>query len=78
MYIYVRLPDGIPQARLLCITMERKYRVTSLPSSGDDVRVYIENELCPTPGFHQDFLSYLCNSQSPSALRPISAKASGG
>lgn len=60
------------------MTMERKYWVTSLPSSEDDVRAYIENELCPTPGFHQDLLSYLYNSQTPSALRPISVKASGG
>jgi hypothetical protein len=35
MYIYVRLPDGIPQARLLCITMERKDQVTALSSSED-------------------------------------------
>jgi hypothetical protein len=49
------LSDGIPQARLLCITMERKDQVTSLSSSEDEVSAYKKRAFAQLPVFNKTF-----------------------
>jgi hypothetical protein len=49
------LPDGIPQARLLCITMERKDQDTSLSSSEDEVSAYKKRAFAQLPVFSKTF-----------------------